>query len=464
MDKNNKIIKINKDIKFNIAGAIVAAIFLYVIITLILSLKKEPVTTYKVNKTDINNNIIVDGLIIRDELVLNSDKAGYVCYYIRDGEKVTKNSTVCTIDETGQVYNTITDTESYDGLLTAEDYNEVRNLISLYKLSYSDTTFYNAYNFENSLNNKVLELTNEILMQQVGGGVSQNALSAIISPESGLVTYYIDGYENYDISNISKSDFDKSNYKKDTLKTGDIISAGTPVVKIIPSEKWNLIIPISDDQLASINQVYSEEGSNLNFKINNSSYIISMPFEVIYTNDGKYLNIILDKFMLNFMSERFASVEIILEDDSGLKVPVSSLTEKEVYQIPVSYLSGGGNQSNNNKLNVQVMGEDNEITIKQVSPTIYMIDEEYCYVDPLAFDETDVLLDINTNESLAVSIIPKITIQGVYSANRGIAEFKMVTIIKTIDDFALVKSDESLNIYDNIILDSSKVYENQIIY
>ena len=464
MDKKNKIIKINKDIKINIAGAIVAAIFLYVIITLILSLKKEPVTTYKVNKTDINNNIIVDGLIIRDELVLNSDKAGYVCYYIRDGEKIMKNSTVCTIDETGQVYNTINDTESYDGLLTADDYNEVRNLISLYKLSYSDTTFYNAYNFENSLNNKVLELTNEILMQQVGGGVSQNSLSAIISPESGLVTYYIDGYENYDISNISKSDFDRSNYKKDTLKTGDIISSGTPVVKIIPSEKWNLIIPISDEQFASINQAYREEGSNLNFKINNSSYIISMPYEVIYANDGKYLNIMLDKFMLNFMSERFASVEIILEDDSGLKVPVSSLTEKEVYQIPVSYLSGGGNQSNNNKLNVQVMGEDNEITIKQISPTIYMIDDEYCYVDPLAFDETDVLLDINTNENLAVSIIPKITIQGVYSANRGIAEFKMVTIIKTIDDFALVKSDESLNIYDNIILDSSKVYENQIIY
>ena len=93
-----------------------------------------------------------------------------------------------------------------------------------------------------------------------------------------------------------------------------------------------------------------------------------------------------------------------------------------------------------------------------------MIDEEYCYVDPLVFDETDVLLNINTSESLAVSMIPRISIKGVYSANRGIAEFKMVTIIKTIDDFALVKSDESLNIYDNIILDSSKVYENQIIY
>ena len=203
---------------------------------------------------------------------------------------------------------------------------------------------------------------------------------------------------------------------------------------------------------------------NINFRINNSSYDMYMPFEIFNGSDGTYLNISLDKYMLNFISERFVSVEIILEDDAGLKVPVSALTEKEVYQIPLSYLSGGGNQSTNNKLNVQVMGQDNEVTIKQVSPIIYKTDEEFCYVDPLAFDETDVILDINTNENMAVSLIPKVTIEGVYSANRGIAEFKMVTVIKTIDDFALVKSDESLNIYDNIILDSDKVYENQIIY
>lgn len=463
MDKNKKIIKINKDIKFNIASAVVACFFLYVVITLILSLRKEPVTTYNVNKTDINNNIIIEGLVVRDELVLNSEKSGYVCYYIRDGEKIKKNSMVCTIDETGQVYNTISDSESYDGLLSSDDYNEVRNLISLYKISYKDASFYNAYNFENTLNNKVLELTNEVLMQQVGQSTG-TSLAAVSSPESGLVTYYIDGYENYNISNVSKSDFDKSNYKKDTLKTGDIISAGTPVVKIIPSEKWNIILPITDDQAATINSVYSEEGERLLFKINNSSYDVSMPFEIIYGNDGKYLNISLDKFMLNYMSERFVTVEIILEDDTGLKVPVSALTEKEVYQIPISYLSGGGNQSSNIKLNVQVMGDNNEITIKQVSPTIYKTDEEYCYVDPLVFDDTDVLINIDSNETTAVSVVPRVNIEGVYSANRGIAEFRMVTVIKTIDDFALVKSDEALNIYDNIILDSSKVHENQIIY
>ncbi|MBQ9609958.1 MAG: hypothetical protein IJV15_11030 [Lachnospiraceae bacterium] len=354
MERKNNITKFNRDIKFNVASIIIALIFLYVIIVIVISINKEPITTYKVNKTDINNNIIVEGLAIREEIVLNSDKSGYVCYYIRDGEKVKKNSTVCTIDETGQLYNSITDAESYDSLLTREDYNEIRNLISLYKVSYNDISFYNSYNFENNVNNKVLELTNEILMQQTessSGGVS---LSAIQSPESGLITYYIDGYENYNISSISASDFDKSNYKKETLKTGDIITSGTPVVKVIPSETWNIIMPVTDDQISAISSKYSED-DNIQFKINNSSYTLSMPFEIINNSGDKYLNISLNKFMLNYISERFVSIEIILEDDIGLKVPASALTKKDVYQIPVSYLSAGGNQSSNNRFNVQFM-------------------------------------------------------------------------------------------------------------
>ena len=189
-----------------------------------------------------------------------------------------------------------------------------------------------------------------------------------------------------------------------------------------------------------------------------------MPYEIISGSDGRYLNISLNKFMLNFISERFVSVEIILEDDIGLKVPMSALTTKEVYQIPIAYFSAGSNQNYTNKLNLKVMDENYDVTINQIEPNIYFSDEEYCYVDPLFFEETDVLINIENNETLAVSVIPKVSIDGVYTANRGIAEFTNVTIIKTIDEFALVESDEALNVFDNIIFDAGEVYENQIIY
>lgn len=460
MSKNRKLIKFNRDIKINAATCVIAAILLYVIICVVNYMRKDPITTYKVNKSNVNNNIILSGLVVRDEEVLSASKSGYICYYIRDGEKIEKNSTVCTVDESGQVYNVIADSEEYDDLLTKDDYNEIRSLISLYKVGYKDSEFYNAYNFQNNVNNKVLELTNEIIMQQVSSADgTAMTLSAVTSPYSGLVTYYMDGYEDYNIADVKQEDFDQSAYVKNTLKTGDVITAGTPVVKIIPSETWNILAPISDDQLSALS-----DKNHVRFTINNSSYYITMPFEIINKEDGNYINITLDKYLLNFISERFVTVEIYMEEDMGLKVPVSALVDKEVYKIPISYLSAGGNQSASNRFNVQVRDENGEITIKQVTPNIYKTDEEYCYVDPLSFEDTDVLIDIETNQTTAVSVLGTESIQGVYTANRGIAEFRIVTVIKTIDDFALVESDEELNVFDNIILDSKTVTENQIIY
>lgn len=460
MNKNRKLIKFNRDIKINAATCVIAAILLYVIICVVNYMRKDPITTYKVNKSNVNNNIILSGLAVRDEEVLSASKSGYICYYIRDGEKIEKNSTVCTVDESGQVYNVIADSEEYDDLLTKDDYDEIRSLISLYKVGYKDSEFYNAYNFQSNVNNKVLELTNEIMMQQVSGTDGTNmTLSAVTSPYSGLVTYYIDGYEDYNIADVKQEDFDQSAYVKNTLKTGDVITGGTPVVKIIPSETWNIIAPISDEQCSALS-----DRNYVRFTINNSSYYITMPFEIITREDGSYINITLDKYLLNFISERFVTVEIYMEEDMGLKIPVSALVDKEVYKIPISYMSAGGNQSASNRFNIQVRDENGEITIKQVTPNIYKTDEEFCYVDPLSFADTDVLIDIETNETTAVSVLGTETIQGVYTANRGIAEFRIVTVIKTIDDFALVESDEELNVFDNIILDSKTVTENQIIY
>lgn len=460
MANQKKTVKINRDIKINAATCVIAAILLYAVICFVIYIRKDPITTYKVGKSNVNNNIILSGLAVRNEEIISADKSGYICYYIRDGEKIEKNSTVCTVDESGQVYNVISEAEEYDDLLTADDYNEIRALISLYKTGYRNADFYSAYNFQNNINNKVLELTNEIIMQQISGNGGQTAsLSAVTSPYSGLVTYYIDGYEDYNIADIKHEDFDQSLYAKQTLKTGDVITAGTPVVKIIPSEQWNIVAPLSDEQVTALS-----EKKQIKFKINNSSYFIIMPFEILNRPDGNYINIRLDKYLLNYITERFVTVEIYMDEDLGLKVPTSALVEKEVYKIPVSYLSAGGNQSSSNRFNIQVREESGELTIKQVSPTIYRTDEQFCYVDPVSFADTDVLLDIETNQTVAVSLLSTENIKGVYIANRGIAEFRIVTVIKTIDDFVLIESDGDINVYDNIILNASSVSENQIIY
>lgn len=458
MKQDHRIVQLNKEIKANAATIVIAAVLLYVVISVITSLGKKSVTIYQVSKGDISNDITLEGLAIRNEVVVNTTNSGYICYYITDGEKVKKDSTVCTIDQTGELSNSVKNTDDSQAMLSQSDYTSIRNLLSSYKSTYSDVTFYNAYSFETNANNKIFELMNEIMMQQAGA--VKSGVATVNAPDSGLVTYYIDGYENYEISGaIKASDFDKAGYDKKAMKSGDMAEAGSAVVKIIPSEEWNIVAPITDDQLADI-----EGNTYVTFRINNSNFKITMPYTIIQGADGKYINIAIDKYMSNYLSQRFVSVEIVQSDDSGLKIPESAIVEKNVYKIPLSYLSAGSNQTMENRINIQRKDEKGNETIQQMKPRIYKTDEKYAYIDPDGIEDSDVLLDISSNETIAASLLEYETLTGIYFANQGIAEFRQVSIIKTIDEFVLIDGGNELKAYDHIVLNASEVSENQVIY
>lgn len=454
----DRIIQLNKEIRANAATIVIAAVLLYVVISVFTSLGKKSVTIYQVCKGDISNNFTLQGLAIRDEVIVNTPSSGYICYYISDGEKVKKNSTVCTIDQTGEIYNIAENTTNDNSLLTNDDYKNIRSLISAYKISYNDVTFYNAYSFETNANNRVFELTNEIKMQQ-----NQNlrdTLSTVNAPDSGLVTYYIDGYEDYQISeNIKASDFDKAGYNKKSLKSGDYVDPGSTVVKIIPSEQWNIVAPLTQDQTAEL-----QDRSYITFRINNSSFKITMPFTIVQGTDGSYINITIDKYLSNFLTERFVNIEIIQSDESGLKIPSSALVEKGVYKIPIGYLTSNINTSNENRIHIQRTDNNGNKSIQQIRPNIYKIDDKYAYIDPGGIEDSDILVNINTNSTIAASLLELEPLTGVYFANKGIAEFRRVTVIKTIDEFVLIEGDEELKAFDNIVLDAKSVSENQLIY
>ena len=458
MKQDHRIVQLNKEIKANAATIVIAAVLLYVVISVITSLGKKSVTIYQVSKGDISNDITLEGLAIRNEVVVNTTNSGYICYYITDGEKVKKDSTVCTIDQTGELSNSVKNTDDSQAMLSQSDYTSIRNLLSSYKSTYSDVTFYNAYSFETNANNKIFELMNEIMMQQAG--TVKSGVATVNAPDSGLVTYYIDGYENYEISGaIKASDFDKAGYDKKAMKSGDMAEAGSAVVKIIPSEEWNIVAPITDDQLADI-----EGNTYVTFRINNSNFKITMPYTIIQGADGKYINIAIDKYMSNYLSQRFVSVEIVQSDDSGLKIPESAIVEKNVYKIPLSYLSAGSNQTMENRINIQRKDEKGNETIQQMKPRIYKTDEKYAYIDPDGIEDSDVLLDISSNETIAASLLEYETLTGIYFANQGIAEFRQVSIIKIIDEFVLIDGGNELKAYDHIVLNASEVSENQVIY
>ena len=53
---------------------------------------------------------------------------------------------------------------------------------------------------------------------------------------------------------------------------------------------------------------------------------------------------------------------------------------------------------------------------------------------------------------------------GVYLANEGIADFNEVEIVMSQDEFTILHDDGYLKEFDNVVLDSSQVEENQTLY
>ena len=462
--KNSKVVRMNKSFRVNSALIIFGVILLYVLASIFLSLRKEPITTYKVNSSNINNNITCDAIALRSEKEITAGKSGYVCYYVRDGERVAKNAAVCTVDETGSLIQSISLVPEGTSIFSASDYLEIRSTIDTFKTGYSDNTFYNIYGFRKTIESKVLEMSNQILMKEyrTQGPSVQSTIMNMVAPESGIITYYTDGYERLTPETLKTEHFDRSKYERNILKAGDIVEAGSVIYKILSNEEWTICCKISIDQM---NTILDE--NRLLYTINNSDIMMTSNYDMIRMDDDSYvLTLPLNRYMIDYVEERFLTVEIILDDFAGLKVPNSAILDKDVYLVPEEYMTAGGNETGVNKLYVKSVGEDGEPTVSEVDPEIYRYDKEKknYYVGIESLPEGGVLVKPDSTDTLPVSTLDRDKLKGVYLANKGVADFTEVSIVRFGDEFTIVADGEGLREYDNIVMDANGVIENQILY
>lgn len=450
--------------RINIGTIIFSVIFIYIIIRIMISLPKEKLAIYEVQNSYIDTNINTTALIVREETLVDAERSGYVSYYVRDGEKIGKDKTIYTIDETGSVYAKLKDLNSDSLTMSKDGLEEVRTRISNFENYFDYSDFSDVYNFRYDIENAVLELTNETLIDQLTSLDSNDTNAAtykkVNTKEAGIVTYYQDGYENFDIESFKASDVNKNTYEKKTLKTGEIINSGDPVYKLITSENWYLIAPISEKEAAEL-----KENNYVKINIHNSSKNITCNFELV-TKDSKHFAIIsLNQQMVNYINERYIDIVILQDQNNGLKIPNTSITQKKVYKIPKNFVSKGSDSMEEKFFNIKKLDENGDVTLKQVEPAIYLKDDDFCYVDPNDFSSEDVLVSPDTNETIALSQLEKAEIDGVYCVNQGITDFRYIDMIFQDNEYTIVRADVDYSIarYDRLILNQTMVKENQII-
>ena len=87
----------------------------------------------------------------------------------------------------------------------------------------------------------------EALSEELSG-----AFQRVYAEKSGIVEYYIDGYEAVTPETITPEMFDEAEYKPTNLRSVDLISSGDPVYKLVTDENWSMIIPMTSEQIDEI--------------------------------------------------------------------------------------------------------------------------------------------------------------------------------------------------------------------
>lgn len=440
--------------RLNVGIVVLIVIAVYLVIFATLSFTSTKTKFYEVSpgSNAENNSKIYSGLAIRKEKVAKAESTGYIEFFVREGLRVSKSTTLYSIDSSGKLTDFLAKNNN-NSKLSSENVSSLNELINDYSSDYDDMSFNDVYEFKSSLKGSVIDLINTKTLKKIAKKTG-TTYSINKSKYSGIVSYQLDGFESIKPKDLQESDFTKASRKITTKKTGDEMAKGEKLYKVITDDEWSIAIELDDDDVKRY-----KDTKGVHIKFINDNLDTTANFEIVKGKDGRAYGIIsLSKYCIRFANDRFVNIQIINDVEDGLKIPKSSLVKKNVYIVPKEYGTAGGN-SDEIAFNIKKSDGKNKI----VYPPIAYSDSKNYYISTSSLDAGDVLVMPNSSETFTVGQTK--SFNGVYNINNGYTKFVRVKILNSTDEYYIIKAGDvfSVSIYDRIVLNSDSVKENQIV-
>lgn len=455
----DNIIVYRKKRQFNIGMVLFGIIFLYLIAMIVLYVTTKRTTAYEVRMGSILNDKAYTGIAIREETVVNAEQSGYINYYSTENAKVKVGTKMYVTSDTELTEDDSASSKDEESKkqLTSDQQTSLGILVQSFSDSFSDEMFSDVYSFKDAVRNSVSSISSfnktNYLNELLGAGTGVLSQSS----NDGIVVYSADGFESLKAEDVTTATFEKSNYHSKEFYNNMKVGAGDPVYKLITSENWKVVVPISKSTKESLT---GKNNVKVRFAKDKETLIAGLKIAQKDGQDMAYLSF--NSAMIRYAGERFLDIELILEDGSGLKIPKSALTRKPFYVVPLEYLTQGGNSSEKGVLR-KGKDKDGEEIIEFITTTIYYTENNMAYLDPAVLSEGDVLLKPESTLTYIVGDQKKLA--GVFNINKGYAVFKQIKILCESDDYYIVEAgnDYGLANYDHIALNSKNVKENDVI-
>lgn len=445
---------------FNLNAGIVifGLILIYLFINIVIYFTTERTKYYEVtagtNAEILNNSY--EGIALRDEIIKYADESGYVDYFIREGSRISKNTTLYSIDSSGQLNQLLLESGKESSKLTEDNLDTINTLLKDFNNNFDPMNFRDLYDFKSTVKGTVVDLMNMNSLQKLAKDKGENFVINK-SEVSGIVLYRVDDFETLKPRKIKMSDFDKSGYTSAHFSSGDKIEKGSPIYKAINDDEWSIVLKFNKSDVKKYKKT-----SNITIKFLKDNLTTTANLKIVKgADENQYGVVTLAKYVVRYATDRFLDIEIVETPKNGLKIPKSSVVTNELYVIPKEY-SKKGKDDVSIGFNIQ-NSDRNENDSEIYYPPIAYSDENNYYVSKSYFNEGDVITKSDSHANYVIEKTQKF--MGVYNINNGYTVFEIIQILDTIDEYYIIEKESSgLKIYDRIVLDASKVSENQIIF
>jgi len=456
LSSNGRVVKFKKRKSINIGIVVFLILFMYIAIYVYIFLTKDKLSIYEVHRgtTAIDNHIT--GIILREEKLVYSEKAGYITYHQKEGARVAKNSAIYSVNESGQLENMVA-VNDIPVTLSEKNYDKFKYSIKTFQKTFSSNNFQSVYRFKENLQNTVLDMINDTIL--TSGNIILDNNDIAYCHESGIITYYMDSYETLTAETITYDKFDQNNYKRVNLRNAKTIAQGNPAYKLITSENWSIVLPLTQQQYEKL-----AGKEKVTFTVLSDNFKMTADLKLLQPNNGTYFaQLIMNKYLSNYLEERFIDVELDFDSIYGLKIPASAVVEKEFYLVPLGYFAQGSD-SQELGLTTKTVTDKGDIVYSHVPTDIYYQDDSVAYVDKDLFPPGTMIQSPVGSDVYILAETGRLT--GVYNVNQGYAVFRRIEVLYEGDEYYIIKENTSkgVSVYDHIALDGSTAVDNAIIY
>ena len=441
---------------------IFAFVFIYIIINFLFYSGKDKVAIFEVQGDNISTDTKFPGIALRNETIIASDYAGYINYYIQNGKRSARNGVIFSVDEGSKLYNEILEKTGIDQL-QANDIKSIKNVIYGFLDEYSGFNFEEVAEFKDEISDTIYELVNDNSienMKVIAGSGSTSAFHVKRADTAGVISYKKDRLCGLTFEDVNADMYEDSyDFKQESMRSTGLVLAGESICRMVSDENWQIAVKLTEQKYISLLEM-----NKVSVYINDYFLPVECEITTVQRGSNYYALLSLDKYMSLYIDERKLSVEFVSNVEGGLKVPLSAITKKEFYVIPLSYFTENSEYNGEVLLKEGINEETGEMILIPVYQSKYFSDEDYAYVDIGLFEEGDRIMDIESREVYRVGL--KNTLEGVYIVNKGYFQFVKVERIRQNEEYAIVKKNtkDGLNLYDHIALDATMAKDQAIIY